>query len=108
VEGIFKEERMHIRHGELWVKRLAANEATRDEAERTFQKWYVRTMNIFGRPGSPKNRLYRELRLKRRDNDEVRRTFSEEVASLVRPLGWRLPDWKPAWETLPEEAQIPG
>ena len=23
VEGIFKEERMHIRHGELWVKRLA-------------------------------------------------------------------------------------
>ena len=65
-------------------------------------------MNIFGRPGSSKNRLYQELGLKRRDNDEVRRTFSEEVRGLVEALGWRVPEWKPAWETLPEEAQIPG
>ena len=42
---------MHIRHGELWVKRLAESAGLRDEAERTFHKWYVRTMNIFGRPG---------------------------------------------------------
>jgi 1,2-phenylacetyl-CoA epoxidase catalytic subunit len=91
VEGIFKEERMHIRHGELWIKRLAENPATRDDAERTFHKWYVRTMNIFGRPGSAKNRLYRELGLKRRDNDEVRRTFSDEVRGLVDALGWRVP-----------------
>jgi ring-1,2-phenylacetyl-CoA epoxidase subunit PaaA len=108
IEGIFKEEKMHIRHGELWVKRLADDPATREEAERTFHKWYVRTMNIFGRPGSPKNRLYRELGLKARDNDEVRRAFAEEVRGLVEPLGWRVPDWKPNWETLPEEAQIPG
>ena len=65
-------------------------------------------MNIFGRPGTPKNRLYRELGLKRRDNDDVRRTFAEEVRGLVEALGWRVPEWKPAWETLPEEAQIPG
>jgi ring-1,2-phenylacetyl-CoA epoxidase subunit PaaA len=108
VEGIFKEERMHIRHGELWVRRLAADPGARDEAERTFHKWYVRTMNIFGRPGSARNRLYRELGLKHRDNDEVRRTFSEEVRAFVEPLGWRPPEWKPAWERLPEEAQIPG
>ncbi len=108
IEGIFKEEKMHIRHGELWVKRLADDPATRDEAERTFHKWYVRTMNIFGRPGSPKNRLYRELGLKGRDNDEVRRAFAEEVRGLVQPLGWRVPDWTPNWEKLPEEAQIPG
>jgi ring-1,2-phenylacetyl-CoA epoxidase subunit PaaA len=108
IEGIFKEEKMHIRHGELWVKRLADDPAVRDEAERTFHKWYVRTMNIFGRPGSPRNRLYRDLGLKLRDNDEVRRTFAEEVRGLVAPLGWRVPDWKPNWEKLPEEAQIPG
>ena len=99
---------MHIRHGEMWVKRLADSPAARDDAERTFHKWYIRTMNIFGRPGTPKNRLYRELGLKHRDNDEVRRTFSEEVRGLVEALGWSLPPWKPAWETLPEEAQIPG
>jgi len=108
VEGIFKEEKMHIRHGELWVRRLADNPATRPEAERTFGKWFVRTMNIFGRPDSPKNRLYRELRLKARDNDQVRRAFADEVRGLVEPLGWKLPEWRPHWESLPEEAQIPG
>ncbi|MBI2466937.1 MAG: phenylacetate-CoA oxygenase subunit PaaI [Candidatus Rokubacteria bacterium] len=108
IEGIFKEEKMHIRHGELWVRRLAQDPAGRAEAERTFQKWFIRTMNIFGRPGSPKNRLYRELGLKVRDNDAVRRAFTEEVRAFVEPLGWRVPEWKPAWDTLPEEAQIPG
>ncbi len=108
IEGIFKEEKMHIRHGELWVRRLAQDPAGRAEAERTFQKWFIRTMNIFGRPGSPKNRLYRELGLKVRDNDAVRRAFAEEVRAFVEPLGWRVPEWKPAWDTLPEEAQIPG
>jgi len=108
VEGIFKEEKMHIRHGELWVRRLADHPATRPEAERTFGKWFVRMMNIFGRPDSPKNRLYRELRLKARDNDQVRRAFADEVRGLVEPLGWKLPEWRPHWESLPEEAQIPG
>jgi ring-1,2-phenylacetyl-CoA epoxidase subunit PaaA len=108
INGIFKEEKMHIRHGELWVRRLADDPATRDEAERTFHKWYIRTMNIFGRPGSSRNRLYRELGLKARDNDEVRQAFAAEVRSLVEPLGWHVPEWTPSWERLPEEAQIPG
>jgi ring-1,2-phenylacetyl-CoA epoxidase subunit PaaA len=108
INGIFKEEKMHIRHGELWVRRLAEDPATRDDAERTFHKWYIRTMNIFGRPGSARNRLYRHLGLKVRDNDEVRAAFAEEVRSFVEPLGWRVPEWTPNWEKLPEEAQIPG
>jgi ring-1,2-phenylacetyl-CoA epoxidase subunit PaaA len=109
IEGIFKEEKMHIRHGELWVKRLTtADEATRAEAQDALDKWYVRTMNIFGRPNSPKNRLYQKFRLKTRDNDEVRRTFSTEVKTLAGEAGLRVPDWRPVWDKLPEEAQIPG
>ena len=108
IEGIFKEEKFHIRHGEHWVRKLAGDEATRDEAQRTFEKWYVRTMNIFGRPGSPKNAVYRRLRLKARDNDEVRRAFAGEVAGLCEKFGLAVPTWVPVWEKLPEEAQIPG
>ena len=99
---------MHIRHGELWVRRLAEQDTSRDAAERTFHKWYLRTMNIFGRSGTTRNRLYRELRLKLRDNGEVRQAFTEEVRGLVEPMGWRVPDWKPDWARIPEEAQIPG
>jgi ring-1,2-phenylacetyl-CoA epoxidase subunit PaaA len=108
IEGIFKEEKFHIRHGEYWVKKLSEDPATHDEAQRTFDKWYTRTMNIFGRPGSAKNRVYRDYRLKLRDNDEVRRAFATEVAELCATFGLTVPDWKPKWSELPEEAQIPG
>jgi 1,2-phenylacetyl-CoA epoxidase catalytic subunit len=74
----------------------------------TFNKWYIRTMNIFGRPGSPKNQLYKRLKLKLRDNDEVRQAFAAEVKGLCQTFGLQVPDWKPKWAELPEEAQIPG
>ncbi len=108
IEGIFKEEKMHIRHGELWVTRLAADPATRPEAQAALEKWYRRTMNIFGRPGTPRNALYRRYGLKRRDNDEVRQAFALEVRGLAGAAGLAVPEWTPAWERLPEEAQIPG
>jgi len=108
IEGIFKEEKMHIRHGELWVQRLTQAEATRAEAQEALDRWFVRTMNIFGRPGSAKNRVYQKYRLKVRDNDEVRRAFATEVTALAGAAGLTVPEWKPAWDQLPEEAQIPG
>jgi ring-1,2-phenylacetyl-CoA epoxidase subunit PaaA len=108
IEGIFKEEKFHIRHGEHWVQRLAVDPGTRDEAQATFDKWYIRTMNIFGRPGSKKNEVYRRYRLKLRDNDEVRQAFASEVAALCEKFGLTVPAWRPAWEQLPEEAHIPG
>ncbi len=108
IDGIFKEETFHIRHGEYWVKRLAEGTKTHDEAQATFGKWYVRTMNIFGRPGSSKNALYRRYRLKMRDNDEVRRAFAAEVKEKAEAVGLTVPEWVPAWERLPEDAQIPG
>src|SRR5262245_23422704 len=108
IEGIFKEEKFHIRHGEYWVKRLAEDEKTHDEAQATFAKWYIRTMNIFGRPGSAKNALYRKYRLKLRDNDEVRQAFAAEVKDKAEAVGLTPPEWAPVWERLPEEAQIPG
>jgi len=108
IDGIFKEEKFHIRHGEYWVKRLAEDPASHAEAQATFAKWYIRTMNIFGRPGSPKNQLYRRYRLKLRDNDEVRQAFAHEVRELCDTFGLTVPAWTPKWAELPEEAHIPG
>ncbi len=108
IEGIFKEEKFHIRHGEYWVKKLSGDPATRDEAQASFDKWYVRTMNIFGRPGTARNRRYRDLGLKHRDNDEVRQAFATEVKGLCDSFGLNVPEWKPNPADLPDEAQIPG
>ena len=108
IEGIFKEEKFHIRHGEYWVKKLAGDRQTHDEAQATFNRWFIRTMNIFGRPGSPKNQVYRRLKLKLRDNDEVRHAFASEVKDLCEKFGLTVPVWTPKWAELPEEAHIPG
>jgi len=108
IEGIFKEEKFHIRHGEFWVKKLAEGPSTRDEAQKTFEKWYIRTMNIFGRPRTARNAVYRKYRLKLRDNDEVRQAFAAEVKDKAEAVGLHPPEWKPVWDKLPEEGQIPG
>lgn len=108
MEGIFKEEAMHMAHGDQWVKRLASDPSTKDETQAALERWYPRTMNIFGRRNSPKNRIYRRLGLKVRDNDDVRKAFADEVAERCRETGLKVPEWQPEEKKMTEEPFIPG
>ena len=108
MQGIMKEETMHIAHGDAWLKRWGLDPAHHDEVQEALDRWYPRVMNIFGRPHSPKNALYRRYGLKRRDNDEVRQAFASEVRELCESVGLSLPPWKPDWEQLPDDAWIAG
>lgn len=108
MEGIFKEEMFHIAHGDSWVKRLAQDPKTHDEVQAALSKWFPRTMNIFGRPGSRRNKIYRRLGLKKRDNHEVRMAFANEVQQRCEEFGLDMPKWTPDWEKLPEEAVVVG
>jgi ring-1,2-phenylacetyl-CoA epoxidase subunit PaaA len=108
LEGIFKEEKFHIAHGDNWVKRLAQDPKTHDDTQAALNKWFPRTMNIFGRPNSPKNKIYRELGLKKRDNDEVRHTFAQEVADRCQENGLKVPEWKPDLSKMPMDAYVVG
>src|SRR5439155_20855037 len=108
LEGIFKEEKFHIAHGDNWVKRLAQDAKTHDETQAALNKWFPRTMNIFGRANSPKNKIYRELGLKKRDNDEVRRGFADEVATRCKEFGLRMPEWTPDLSKMPMDAYVSG
>jgi len=97
IQQIFAEEEEHVAHGELWVHRLAEDPAMKQEAQEALERWYVRTLNIFGQPHTAKNALYRKLGLKRRDNDEVRQAFVQEVTPVVHACGLSLPAWRPPW-----------
>ena len=108
MDGIFKEEAMHMAHGDQWVKKLAAEEKTRGPLQAALDKWYPRTMNIFGRANSAKNKIYRRLGLKKRDNDEVRRAFAKEIAEKCAAFGLDVPAWTPEERRMPEEPFIPG
>lgn len=108
LEGIFKEEKFHIAHGDNWVKRLAQEPKTHDATQAALNKWYPRTMNIFGRPNSPKNKIYRELGLKKRDNHQVRMAFAQEVTDRCKENGLQVPEWVPDWENIPMDAYVVG
>jgi ring-1,2-phenylacetyl-CoA epoxidase subunit PaaA len=108
LEGIFKEEKFHIAHGDNWVKRLAQDPQTHDETQTALNKWFPRTMNIFGRANSPKNKIYRELGLKKRDNDQVRQAFAQEVQERCQENGLQMPEWKPDLSKMPMDAYVVG
>lgn len=108
IDRIFKEEKTHIAHGDYWVKKLALDSSTKPEIQDALNRWWPRVMSIFGRPSSRKNKRYCDLGLKRRDNDDVRKTFAQEVQGHSDAWGLKVPQWIPDWEKVPEDAVIPG
>lgn len=108
MEGIFKEETMHMAHGDQWVKRLASDPETKDDIQAALDVWYPRTMNIFGRRGSKKNAVYRRLGLKKRDNDDVRQSFAADIKKNCDAVGLEVPAWTPEEGKMTEEPFIPG
>ncbi len=108
MEGIFKEEAMHMAHGDQWAQKLAADPKTKAPLQEAFDRWYPRTMNIFGRANSAKNKIYRKWGLKKRDNDEVRQAFAKDIKEKADAFGLRVPDWKPETHKMSEEPFIPG
>lgn len=98
VATIHKEEMMHVNHGDTWVKRLAEHPDTKDEVQAALNKWYPRTMNIFGRPNSSKNKIYCKLGLKNRDNEEVRQAFKADIIRALEGTGLTLPEWTPEYD----------
>lgn len=102
IKTIFKEEMMHVNHGDVWIKRLAENPDTRDEVQACLNQWYPRVMNIFGRPNAPGCQAYVKLGLKKRDNHEVRLTFAQDVAEKCAQFGLEVPQWIPYYEQQPQ------
>lgn len=108
MEGIMKEESMHIAHGDTWLRRLGRDSATHDELQDTLNRWWPRVMNVFGRPKTRRNALYRKWGLKVRDNDAVRQAFVEDVTKAIEQAQLTVPQWVPDWDQVPEEGQAAG
>lgn len=98
IKQIFKEEMMHVTHGNQWVQLLSGNPETRAEVQEALNKWYPRTMDIFGHPHSKKNALYRKFGLKKRSNDEVRQAFKADIEQALTGTGLTLPEWTPNYD----------
>ena len=93
IEGIYKEEVMHLTHGDKWVKILGKDPETKPFLQERLNLWWPRVMNVFGNSEGSTNDLYVRLGLKARTNAVVRDVFVKEIEVLCEEVGLTIPEY---------------
>lgn len=96
IEGIYKEEVMHLTHGDTWVKKLSKDPEQKAFLQERLNLWWPRVMNVFGKTIGGANDIYVRLGLKNRTNKEVRDVFVAEIQELCDQCGLTIPEWDEA------------
>lgn len=88
-----REEILHLRHGESWMKRLAkAGGAAREALQRAVDWMFPMTVEWFGLPDELKRHSGQLLyRLKGKTNDELRQTWMSATVPLCESIGITVP-----------------
>ncbi len=108
IDRIIKEEMAHEYHGDFWVRKMAFDRPARAGVQEALNKWYPRTMNMFGKPEPEENIALRKFGLKYRNEDEVRMSYTRELRVKCSECGLKLPVWKPEWEKVEEDGVMSG
>jgi len=87
-----REEVFHLRHGEQWMKTLAADPATRDDLQHAVDWMFLMTLEWFGLPDDLKrHRDQIDLGLKGRTNDELRQIWMSTAVPFCESIGIAVP-----------------
>ncbi len=87
------EETFHLRHGEVWMRRLAQSGGeAREMLQRAVDWMFPMTIEWFGLPDDLKRHSGQlEYRLKGMTNDELRQTWMASTVPLCESLGLKVP-----------------
>jgi ring-1,2-phenylacetyl-CoA epoxidase subunit PaaA len=87
------EETFHLRHGEVWMKRLAAaGGEAKEKLQRAVDWMFPMTIEWFGLPDDMKRHSGQlEYRLKGLTNDELRQVWMSATVPLCESLGLNVP-----------------
>jgi ring-1,2-phenylacetyl-CoA epoxidase subunit PaaA len=96
MDGIMKEEKMHLAHGDKWIKILSEKPDDKTFLQERLDLWWPRVMNVFGNSQGVSNDLYVRLGLKRRTNGEIRETFVNEIHEKCNEVGLVVPNYNEA------------
>ncbi|MFT6070383.1 MAG: ring-1,2-phenylacetyl-CoA epoxidase subunit PaaA [Bacteriovoracaceae bacterium] len=96
IEGIYKEEVMHLAHGDKWVRILSKDPKEKEFLQKRLNLWWPRVMNVFGKSTGKSNEFYMKLGLKKRTNKEIRASFVAEIVELCEECGLTLPEYDEA------------
>jgi 1,2-phenylacetyl-CoA epoxidase catalytic subunit len=91
-EVILKEEEGHKSFGEACLEQMCRDPATRAEIQRRFSKWFVASMRIFGRAGTPGNQYCLRVGLKTRDSGDVAAAYVESIRPVMARCHLRFPE----------------
>ena len=92
MQQIEKEEWMHVKHGETWVKKLAIDVNQKAKIQEALDFWFPKVNRVFGKPGTDSNNAFQKFKLKQRDNHEVRVAWYKEIKELLESYGLTVPD----------------
>jgi len=87
------EETFHLRHGEVWMRRLAkAGGEARDMVQRAVDWMFPMTIEWFGLPDALKRHSGQlDYRLKGLTNDQLRQVWMQSTVPLCEQLGLKAP-----------------
>ncbi len=92
------EENFHLRHGEVWMRRLAqAGGEARERLQRAADWMFPTGVEWFGMPDTKKRHSGQlEFKLKGMSNDQLRQAWLNAVVPLCEELGLKVPaHWDP-------------
>jgi 1,2-phenylacetyl-CoA epoxidase catalytic subunit len=89
---ILKEEEGHKNFGEACLEEACQDPATRAEIQRRFKKWFVASLRIFGRAGTPGNQYCLRVGLKTRDSGDVAAAYLDSIRPVMARCGLRFPE----------------
>jgi 1,2-phenylacetyl-CoA epoxidase catalytic subunit len=91
-EVILREEEGHKSFGEEVLEQMCQDPAARAEIQRRFPKWFVASMRIFGRAGTPGNQYCLKVGLKTRDSGDVAAAYVDSIRPVMARCGLRFPE----------------
>ena len=103
---ILKEEEGHKSFGEACLEQMCQDPALRVEIQRRFKKWFVASMRIFGRAGTPGNQYCLRVGLKTRDSGDVAAAYIDSIRPVMARCGLHFPDRSELSLELPPQVDL--
>ena len=105
-ELIVKEEEGHKDFGEASLEEMCKDPEIRAEVQRRFKKWFVGSLRIFGRAGTPGNQYCLKVGLKTRDSGDVAAAYLDSIRPVMAACGLKFPQREELALELPPQVDL--
>ena len=105
-ELIVKEEEGHKDFGEASLEEMCKDPEIRAEVQRRFKKWFVGSLRIFGRAGTPGNQYCLKVGLKTRDSGDVAAAYLDSIRPVMVRCGLKFPRREELALELPPQVDL--